>query len=105
MDLSNKSLGILLAASPQHPNFNHALHLADRALTHGARVFLYCIDDAVLGIHELQVQQLKRRGLSLLACAYGARRRNLPLNDQAVFCGLTVLSDLIAETDRFLCLS
>jgi len=39
--------------------------------------------------------------LHLFACAYGARRRNLPLTDQATFAGLSVVSDLIAGTDRF----
>ena len=41
------------------------------------------------------------RGLKLYACAHGAQRRGLPVNDKAVFAGLAVVSDLIASTDRF----
>jgi len=45
---------------------------------------------------------LKRRGLKLYACAYGAHRHGVALSDRAVFAGLTVVSDLMAGTDRFL---
>ncbi|MDB6018609.1 MAG: hypothetical protein JWR19_3098, partial [Pedosphaera sp.] len=33
---------------------------------------------------------------------YGAHRRDLPVNDHALFAGLTVVNDLITSTDRFL---
>jgi hypothetical protein len=104
MDLQGKTLGILLAAAAARPNFVHALNLADRALAQGMKVYLYCIDEAVTGVSDPRLQELTRRGLKLFACAYGARRRNVVLNDQAVFSGLSVVSDLIHDTDRFVCL-
>jgi predicted peroxiredoxin len=77
------------------------VRLAATALDQGVDVYLYCIDDAVRGVGDPELQSLKSRGLKLYACAYGAQRRNLPVNDLAAFAGLTIVSDLIASTDRF----
>ncbi|MGZ4962436.1 MAG: DsrE family protein [Limisphaerales bacterium] len=101
MSLRGKKLGILISCTPSEPNFSHGLRLAEAALAQEVDVYLYCIDEAVPGISNRQLQKLKQGGLKLYACAYGANRRNLPLNDDAVFAGLTVVSDLIAATDKF----
>jgi hypothetical protein len=102
MSLREKKLGLLLSTRPEHPNFRHGVNLADAALSAGVKVYLYCIDDAVFGIGDAQLQLLKNRGLNLYACAYGAQRRNLPMSELAVFAGLSIVSDLMAGTDRFL---
>lgn len=68
----------------------------------GCDVYAYCIDEAVPGVSRADVQALKSRGLKLYACAYGAHRHGVPINDLAAFAGLTVVSDLIAGTDRFI---
>ncbi len=99
--LRGKKLGLLLSAPPDQPAFSHALRLAQTALDEGVRVYLYCMDDAVAGLAEPALQDLKRRGLSLYACAYAARKRRLPINDLATFAGLGSLVDLIVFTDRF----
>jgi sulfur relay (sulfurtransferase) complex TusBCD TusD component (DsrE family) len=103
MDLHGKKLGILLSTQPGQASFNHGLRLAETALAEGVDVYLYCIDEAVRGIDSPRLQALKHRGLKLFACAYGAQRRHLPISDKAVFAGLTVVSDLMAATDRFVC--
>ena len=65
-------------------------------------MYAYCIDEAVPGVSRHDVQALKAKGLKLYACAYGAHRHGVPINDLAAFAGLTVVSDLIAGTDRFI---
>jgi hypothetical protein len=102
MSLRGKKLGLLLSTRPEHRNFRHGVNLASAALDAGLSVYLYCIDDAVHGLADAQLQALQARGLNLFACAYGARRRNLPTGGPAVFAGLSVVSDLMAGTDRFL---
>jgi predicted peroxiredoxin len=97
-----KKLGLLLSTRPEAESFQHGLKLAAAALKQGVDVYLYCVDDAVFGVGHPSLQDLKAQGLKLYACAYGAQRRNIPLSDQAVFAGLTVVSDLVAATDRFL---
>jgi hypothetical protein len=99
--LRGKKLGILLSTRPEEPGFRHGLRLARAALEAGVDVYLYCIDEAVKGVGDTELQQLKPQGLKLYACAYGAQRRNLPLSELAVFAGLTVVNDLMASTDRF----
>jgi len=97
-----KKLGLLLSTGPDTRNFRHGVNLANAALDAGAKVYLYCIDDAVTGLADAQLQSLRARGLNLYACAYGAQKRNIAPSELAVFSGLTIVSDLIAGTDRFL---
>jgi sulfur relay (sulfurtransferase) complex TusBCD TusD component (DsrE family) len=101
LSLTGKKLGLLLSISPAHPGFRHGVRLAESALSAGVDVYLYCIDDAVSGVGDPELQKLKSNGLKLFACAYAAERREIPVDDKAVFSGLTVVSDLIASTDRF----
>ena|ERR1051325_547484 len=102
MPLDGKKLGLLLSTGPENPSFRSGLRLAEAALARGVIVYLYCIDEAVTGLADPQLQALKNRGVNLFACAYGAQRRNIPVNDCAIFAGLSVVSDLMASTDRFL---
>jgi predicted peroxiredoxin len=101
MGLAGKKLGILLSGSPEKESFRHGIGFAAAALKLGCDVYLYCIDDAVAGVGDSRLQALKQSGLKLYACAYGAHRRQIQLNDDATFAGLTVVSDLVASTDRF----
>lgn len=98
---ARRKLGILLSTRPEQPNFRHGLRLAETALDRGVDVYLYCIDDAVLGVSDADLQRLRSKGLKLYACAYGAQRRSIPVNDLATFAGLTIVTDLVANTDRF----
>jgi hypothetical protein len=102
MSLSGKKLGLLLSTRPEQPGFQHGVRVAEAALRQGVQVYLYCIDEAVWGIDCPELQVLREKGLKLYACAYGAQRRRIPLSDKAAFAGLTVVSDLVAGTDRFL---
>lgn len=102
MKLRGKKLGILLSTPPSEANFSHGVRLAETALANGVEVYLYCIDEAVPGIRDARIQQLKERGMRLFACAYGAHKRNLPTDGVALFAGLTVVADLMADTDRFI---
>ncbi len=102
MNLRGKKLGLLLSISPDHVNFSHGVGLAETALASGVEVYLYCIDEAVPGIQDPRIIRLKENGVRLFACAYGAHKRNLTMNDTALFAGLTVVADLMADTDRFI---
>ena len=101
VELRGKKLGVLISCKPEEPGFRHGLRVAGAALRRGVNVYLYCIDEAVTGVADAELQQLKAAGLNLYACAYGAHRRHIPLSDAATFAGLTVVNDIIAGTDRF----
>ena len=79
--------------------------LAKAALSRGLRVYIYCLDEAVRGLGDVRLQALRHEGLVLYACAFGAQKRRIAPNALAVFSGLSVLSDLIAATDRFVSLN
>jgi hypothetical protein len=101
MSFEGKKLGILISAPPAAAAFLHGVRFAAAALEAGCGVYLYCIDEAVAGVGHAELQALRPRGLKLYACAYGAHHHGVPVDDRAVFAGLTVVSDLIASTDRF----
>lgn len=101
MSNAAKKLGVLLSTSPGTPGFRRGLDAAAAGLETGARVFIYCIDDAVSGLTNERLQSLRERGAVLYACAYGAQRRGIPVNELAVFGGLGLLGDLLAGTDEF----
>jgi sulfur relay (sulfurtransferase) complex TusBCD TusD component (DsrE family) len=101
MSSTGRKLGILISAGPTTPAFRHGVRFASAAVDSGCDVFLYCIDDAVAGVRDPELQALPARGVRFYACAYGAHQRGLPVDDSATFAGLTVVSDLVASTDRF----
>ena len=103
MELRGKKLGVLIACKPDEPGFQHGLRMAETAMKRGINVYLYCIDEAVNGVANPELQKLKANGLNLYACAYGAHKRNIALPEHATFAGLTVVTDIIAGTDRFVC--
>ena len=91
----------MLSVWPDEPGFDQALGQAEAALAKGVKVYLYCIDDAVPGIGDPRLAKLREDGLNLFGCAYSMRQRKLPLDDSAVFSGLSLLSDIMADTNRF----
>lgn len=101
MDLKGKKLGVLLSAAPGEANFGRAIKLATTAIKRGVQVYFYCLDDAVAGLGDQRLREIKESGVNLFACAYGAQKRNLTGGDLATFAGLATVNDLIVNTDRF----
>lgn len=101
-ELRGKKLGVLLSSAPSGAGFQHGVRLSETALAAGVEVYLYCLDEAVAGIQDARILKLKEQGAKLFACAYGAHKRNLSLDENVIFAGLTVVADLMADTDRFI---
>ena len=107
MDVARKKLGILLSTGPDHPNLDTAIGLGTAALSRGADLYLYLIDDGVRALQDARIRSLPDRGAKLFVCAYGCQKRRIPLEDLPAvsYCGLVVLTDLINATDRFIALN
>jgi sulfur relay (sulfurtransferase) complex TusBCD TusD component (DsrE family) len=99
--MEKKKLGILLSTPPENKNLNTVISLAKEALHQEVDTYLYLIDDGVKNIDRPEIEALAKEGVKLFLCAYGAQRRDIPVSDKAVFCGLVVLSDLVKGCDRF----
>jgi len=95
-------LGILLSTPPAHPNLRTVVSLVKTARDRGLDVYLYLVDDGLYTLDHPDIAAIGRVGVKRFACAYGAQRRGIPTGDQAVFCGLVVLSDLFKGCDRFI---
>ena len=107
MPLAKNKLGILLSTGPEHSNLETALGLGTAALSHGADLYLYLIDDGVRALADPRLRALPARGAKLFVCAYGCQKRRIPIEDapDVSYCGLVVLTDLINATDRFVALN
>jgi sulfur relay (sulfurtransferase) complex TusBCD TusD component (DsrE family) len=108
MDLAKKKFGLMLSTGPDHAtNLATAVGLSEAALTSGAQLYLYLIDDGVRALDDARVGALADRGAKLFVCAYGCQKRGVPLRDadRVTYCGLVVLTDLINGTDRFVALN
>jgi sulfur relay (sulfurtransferase) complex TusBCD TusD component (DsrE family) len=100
--MEKKKLGILLSTPPENKNLTTVVALAKEALHQGIDTYLYLVDDGVKNVERPEMEALSKEGVKLFLCAYGAQRRNIPVSDKAVFCGLVVLSDLVKGCDRFI---
>jgi len=99
--MSRLKLGLLLSTPPEHKNLKTVLSLSREALSKKIVPYLYLIDDGVENISQADLQALKKEGLKLFVCAYGAQSRKISVDDQAIFGGLVLLSDLIKGCERF----
>lgn len=101
MTISGRKIGVLVSAAPAQPNFRHALRLAEEALGSKLDLYLYLIDEAVAALHEPKVLELQKRGAKVFVCAYSLQKRHFELQTEATLAGLTILSDIISASDRF----
>jgi sulfur relay (sulfurtransferase) complex TusBCD TusD component (DsrE family) len=103
--MNPKKLGLLLSTPPENQNLITVVRLCQSALSLGHNVYLYLIDEGTQTLSDARLRELQAQGLKLFVCAYGAQRHGIEPNDQAVFCGLVVLSDLIKGCDQFISLN
>jgi len=99
---TRRKLGLLLSTGPEHANLDTVTRLSDTALQKGHDVYLYLIDEGTRCLDAPQIAHLPKHGAKLFVCAFGAQKMGVPIDSRATFCGLVVLSDLIAGCDRFL---
>jgi len=104
--MKKQSLGLLLSTGPENANLDAALSLSGAALKSGKDVYLYLIDEGVLTVGDPRFEPLRRAGLKLFACAYGAQQHGVPREEEkATYCGLVVLSNIVSSCDRFVALN
>ncbi len=102
MDLKNKKLGLMISTPPESNNRVTATRLAEQALAQGVDVYIYLIDEGVKLFTDPSIQELKRKGAKLFACAYGAQQHHVQMGPEATWGGLVLLSNIVHGSDRFL---
>jgi len=100
--MTRKKIGIMLSTPPESPGITTVAGLSSAALAKGHEVYLYLIDEGTRNLSDARLAKLKTEGLKLFVCAYGAERQGIYPSDEAVFCGLVVLSDIVKGCDRFI---
>lgn len=97
MGIMATRLGVLLAVGPTARGFEEAYQQMHEALRNGQSVYLYAVDDGVLGLSKFE--EFKRLGLHCYGCAFSARQRELVFEESTIFCGLSILADLWANAE------
>ena len=103
--MSAKKFGILLSTPPSHPSVETVAQLASEALTEGADLYLYFIDEGVKNLRDPRYTELVGRGMKLFVCAYGCQQHGVStdaLDSRISLCGLVVLSNIVNGCDRVL---
>ncbi|MEZ5406247.1 MAG: hypothetical protein R3F23_08825 [Verrucomicrobiia bacterium] len=95
MGVAIKRLGALLAVGPVSSGFAEARVKIEEALREGYGVYLYAVDEGVYGLAEWQ----KLKGVHCFGCAFSARQRELVLEENIIYGGLSLLSDLWANVE------
>ena len=98
-------IGLLLSTPPSHPSVETVAALSSEALSQGADVYLYCIDEGVKNLRDTRYTELVGRGMKLFVCAYGCQQHGVStdqLDPRISLCGLVVLSNIVNGCDRFL---
>lgn len=104
--MKRRALGILLSTGPEDANLSTAVGLSEAALKSDTDVYLYLVDRGVLTVDDPRFESLRKNGLKLFACAYGAQQHGVPRKDEkATYCGLVVLSNIVSSCDRFVALN
>ncbi|MFM1941981.1 MAG: hypothetical protein RI897_963 [Verrucomicrobiota bacterium] len=97
---------LLLAVANTDPRVAPALDWVEHHLHQkpNTRLYAYCIAEGVTWLNHPSLQKLKYQGLRVFACAKSACDHNLPVDNQAIFGGLGLLTDLLLATDQFISL-
>jgi len=103
--LTGKKLGLLLSTPPSHHNADVVAGLSREALQAQVSVYLYLIDEGVKNLANPKILDLASAGVKLSVCAYGCQQHKVSTEgygQDITFCGLVVLSQIIAGCDRFI---
>ncbi len=98
---SVNSFGLLISDPPGSRAFAEGIAAAEHALKAGEWVGVYLLDEAVQGVGEAALSRMGDQGMHLSACSHAARLFGVPLTSSAIFGGLSILGDLLANVSRF----
>ncbi|MDG1892338.1 MAG: hypothetical protein P8L18_13590 [Verrucomicrobiota bacterium] len=96
------SVGILIHAGPANKGFQCGMLAATHALLDGRAVYLYLLEDAVLGACHVSVESIVRLGGRVSACAYAMEQRDIDCPEGITAAGLTLMSDILLCSERAL---
>ncbi|MEE8449087.1 MAG: DsrE family protein [Thermodesulfobacteriota bacterium] len=95
-----KSLGILLASSPNHEDRFTALKLAQTALDLGMEVKIFLFDEGVYNCLDNEFISLNQAGADITICEQSAKDRNLDIQAPVKRGSLYDLAGIAKQIDR-----
>jgi sulfur relay (sulfurtransferase) complex TusBCD TusD component (DsrE family) len=95
-----KSLGILLASSPNHEDRFTAIKLAQTALGLGIVVKVFLYDEGVYNCLDNEFISLNQAGVDITICEQSAKDRNLDIQAPVKRGSLYDLAGIAKQVDR-----
>ena len=102
LEFSKKRLGILVSCVPTSASWKHVEGLTLAGLERKVTVFLYFVGPATEHLENPLWADLSAKGVRVYAFGRSVRERRLDVADWVVLSGLSMLSDIVTKTDRFL---
>jgi sulfur relay (sulfurtransferase) complex TusBCD TusD component (DsrE family) len=103
--MASKTLGILLATSPEHEDASTAVRLAEAALAQGIEVKIFVMCDGVYQLTNPLFLALQSQGAELCMCAHNAVERDVAKQPEVISGSQYDLAHYVYEADRFVSLT
>lgn len=100
--LENKTLGIMLATSPENFNKNIVIGITESALKMGIKVKIFLMDDGIYNIYDEKFIKLVEKGADVSLCSLNARERKIKEIKNIKFGSQFDNAEIVKHCDRYL---
>ncbi len=100
--LKNKTLGILLATSPENFNKQIVIGITEAAIKLGVKVKIFLMDDGIYNLHDNNFMRLIELGAEISYCEQNARERKIERVEHVRSGSQYDHAELVKNCDRYL---
>lgn len=100
--LENKTLGILLATSPENFNKQIVIGITEAAIKLGVKVKIFLMDDGIYNLYDKNFMRLIELGAEISYCDQNAREREIKIMENARSGSQFDNAELVKNSDRYL---
>ena len=95
-----ESIGVVIKSTPSSHSFTRGLDLIQMALESEVQVYIYLLDEAVRGVWGTEISSVLKLGGKISVCAFAMEQRGLECPNEIIPSGLTMMSDVLLQSDR-----
>lgn len=97
-----KTLGILLATSPESFDKNIVIGISESALKMGIKVKIFLMDDGIYNLYDEKFLKLVDQGAEVSLCSLNARERKIQEIKNVSYGSQFDHSEIVKHCDRYL---
>jgi sulfur relay (sulfurtransferase) complex TusBCD TusD component (DsrE family) len=97
-----RTLGILLATSPENLNKNIVIGISEAALKMGIKVKIFLMDDGIYNVYDEKFMKLAEQGADISLCSLNAGERKIKEIKNVTFGSQFDHAEIVKNCDRYL---